>query len=138
MVDRGGWLELRLKASAGSKGCIPGRKRTFGDGFRRSVHSLIVSNGAEIRVSQRTLTIVCSAAAELMCAAPLYKRGLYLLMIRAAVITVSDSCFLGQRVDVSGRVVADLLQAHDFQVVILLSGVSSSFQRSLSFRLTGQ
>jgi molybdenum cofactor synthesis domain-containing protein len=38
-------------------------------------------------------------------------------MTRAAVITVSDSCFLGQRVDVSGRVVADLLQAHGFDVV---------------------
>ncbi len=38
-------------------------------------------------------------------------------MMRAAVITVSDSCFLGQRVDVSGRVVADVLQAHDFHVV---------------------
>ena len=38
-------------------------------------------------------------------------------MMRAAVITVSDSCFLGQRVDVSGRVVADLLQAHAFHVV---------------------
>src|SRR5271154_1360032 len=38
-------------------------------------------------------------------------------MIRAAVITVSDSCFLGQRGDVSGRVVADLLQAHAFHVV---------------------
>jgi molybdenum cofactor synthesis domain-containing protein len=52
-----------------------------------------------------------------MCAAPLHKRGLYLLMLRAAVITVSDSCFLGQRVDVSGRVVAELLQAHAFHVV---------------------
>jgi molybdopterin adenylyltransferase len=52
-----------------------------------------------------------------MCAVPLHKRGLYLIMIRAAVITVSDSCFLGQRVDVSGRVVADLLQAHAFHVV---------------------
>jgi molybdopterin adenylyltransferase len=38
-------------------------------------------------------------------------------MMRAAVITVSDSCFLGQRVDVSGRVVAELLQAHAFHVV---------------------
>ena len=38
-------------------------------------------------------------------------------MLRAAVITVSDSCFLGQRVDVSGRVVAELLQAHAFHVV---------------------
>jgi molybdopterin adenylyltransferase len=38
-------------------------------------------------------------------------------MMRAAVITVSDSCFRGQRVDVSGRVVADLLQAHAFHVV---------------------
>src|SRR5271156_2755317 len=38
-------------------------------------------------------------------------------MLRAAVITVSDSCFLGQRVDVSGRVVAELLQSHAFHVV---------------------
>jgi molybdopterin adenylyltransferase len=38
-------------------------------------------------------------------------------MMRAVVITVSDSCFLGQRVDVSGRVVANLLQAHAFEVV---------------------
>ena len=38
-------------------------------------------------------------------------------MMRAAVITVSDSCFQGQRVDISGRVVAELLQAHDFHVV---------------------
>lgn len=40
-----------------------------------------------------------------------------LSMVRAAVITVSDSCFRGQRVDVSGRVVAEMLQAHDFQVI---------------------
>jgi molybdenum cofactor synthesis domain-containing protein len=38
-------------------------------------------------------------------------------MMRAAVITVSDSCFLGQRVDVSGPVVADLLLVHGFHVV---------------------
>jgi molybdopterin adenylyltransferase len=38
-------------------------------------------------------------------------------MMRAAVITVSDSCFLGQRVDVSGPAVADLLLEHGFQVV---------------------
>src|SRR6202453_4026192 len=38
-------------------------------------------------------------------------------MMRASVITVSDSCFLGQRVDVSGRVVADLLAAHAFDVI---------------------
>jgi molybdopterin adenylyltransferase len=38
-------------------------------------------------------------------------------MMRAAVITVSDSSFLGQRVDVSGPVVAELLQAHGFHVV---------------------
>ena len=38
-------------------------------------------------------------------------------MMRAAVITVSDSCFQGQRVDVSGRVVADLLLVHGFDVV---------------------
>src|SRR5271168_2250685 len=38
-------------------------------------------------------------------------------MMRAAVITVSDSCFRGQRVDVSGQVVAELLKANDFQVI---------------------
>jgi molybdopterin adenylyltransferase len=38
-------------------------------------------------------------------------------MFRAAVITVSDSCFLGQRVDVSGPVVAGVLQGHGFHVV---------------------
>jgi molybdopterin adenylyltransferase len=37
--------------------------------------------------------------------------------MRAAVITVSDSCFRGQRVDVSGPVVADLLRAAGFQVI---------------------
>jgi molybdopterin adenylyltransferase len=37
--------------------------------------------------------------------------------MRAAVITVSDSCFRGQRVDVSGPVVADLLRANAFQVI---------------------
>jgi molybdopterin adenylyltransferase len=37
--------------------------------------------------------------------------------MRAAVITVSDSCFRGQRVDVSGQVVADLLRANAFQVI---------------------
>ena len=36
-------------------------------------------------------------------------------MMRAAVITVSDSCFRGQRVDISGRVVAELLQANAFR-----------------------
>ena len=38
-------------------------------------------------------------------------------MMRAAVITVSDSCFRGQRVDVSGPAVADLLQANAFHVI---------------------
>jgi molybdopterin adenylyltransferase len=38
-------------------------------------------------------------------------------MMRAAVITVSDSCFQGQRVDVSGRVVAELLETNAFHVV---------------------
>ena len=38
-------------------------------------------------------------------------------MMRAAVITVSDSCFRGQRVDVSGRLIVDLLQTKGFQVV---------------------
>jgi molybdopterin adenylyltransferase len=37
--------------------------------------------------------------------------------MRAAVITVSDSCFRGQRVDVSGAVVADLLRANAFLVI---------------------
>ena len=37
--------------------------------------------------------------------------------MRAAVITVSDSCFRGQRVDVSGGVIVSLLQAHAFQVI---------------------
>jgi molybdopterin adenylyltransferase len=41
-----------------------------------------------------------------------YNRGM-----RAAVITVSDSCFRGQRVDVSGSVVAELLQANAFRVI---------------------
>jgi molybdopterin adenylyltransferase len=37
--------------------------------------------------------------------------------MRAAVITVSDSAFRGQRVDLSGRVVSELLQAKGFQVI---------------------
>jgi molybdenum cofactor synthesis domain-containing protein len=37
--------------------------------------------------------------------------------MRAAVITVSDSCFRGQRVDVSGGVVVSLLRAHTFEVI---------------------
>jgi molybdopterin adenylyltransferase len=37
--------------------------------------------------------------------------------MRAAVITVSDSCFVGQRVDVSGRVVSELLQSRGFEVI---------------------
>src|SRR5580693_921321 len=41
-----------------------------------------------------------------------YNRGM-----RAAVITVSDSCFRGQRVDISGPAVADLLRANDFEVI---------------------
>lgn len=38
-------------------------------------------------------------------------------MLRAVVITVSDSCFQGQRVDVSGKVVVEVLRAHGFDVV---------------------
>jgi molybdopterin adenylyltransferase len=38
-------------------------------------------------------------------------------MLRAVVITVSDSCFQGQRVDVSGKAVVEVLRAHDFDVV---------------------
>ena len=37
--------------------------------------------------------------------------------MRAAVITVSDSSFRGDRVDVSGAVVVDLLRAHAFLVI---------------------
>jgi molybdopterin adenylyltransferase len=39
------------------------------------------------------------------------------MKMRAAVITVSDSCFRGQKVDISGPVVSDLLQAHGFGVI---------------------
>src|ERR1700733_1441957 len=73
---------------------MPGR--TSGYRHRTSSHSLIVSDLAEIGHSQRTLTIV---------------------LMRAAVITVSDSCFRGQRVDVSGTVVADLLRANAVVVI---------------------
>jgi molybdopterin adenylyltransferase len=37
-------------------------------------------------------------------------------MPRAAVITVSDSCYQGQRVDVSGPAVAELLRSHSIAV----------------------
>ena len=37
--------------------------------------------------------------------------------MRAAVITVSDSCFRGERVDLSGPAVAELLQTSDFHIV---------------------
>jgi molybdopterin adenylyltransferase len=37
--------------------------------------------------------------------------------MRAAVITVSDSCFRGERVDVSGPEVVDLLRAQGFDVI---------------------
>src|SRR5258707_13416166 len=37
-------------------------------------------------------------------------------MLRAAVITVSDSCFQGQRVDLSGPAVAELLRANSIRV----------------------
>ena len=40
-----------------------------------------------------------------------------MVMMRAAVITVSDSCFGGRRVDVSGRRIVTLLQARGFQVI---------------------
>ncbi len=38
-------------------------------------------------------------------------------MMNASVITVSDSCFRGQRVDVSGHLVADLLKSNAFRVI---------------------
>jgi molybdopterin adenylyltransferase len=41
----------------------------------------------------------------------------YNRLMRAAVITVSDSCFRGLRVDISGPAVADLLRANAFQVI---------------------
>jgi molybdopterin adenylyltransferase len=46
-----------------------------------------------------------------------FTKSTYNRLMRAAVITVSDSCFRGQRVDVSGRVVCDLLEANAFQVI---------------------
>ena len=41
----------------------------------------------------------------------------YNRLMRAAVITVSDSCFRGQRKDLSGPAVVDLLRANAFQVI---------------------
>jgi molybdopterin adenylyltransferase len=41
----------------------------------------------------------------------------YNRLMRAAVITVSDSCFRGTRIDVSGPAVAGLLRANAFQVI---------------------
>ena len=38
-------------------------------------------------------------------------------MFRAAVITVSDSCFQGQRTDLSGPAIVELLKANDFEVI---------------------
>ncbi len=38
-------------------------------------------------------------------------------MFRAAVITVSDSCFRGERVDVSGPTVAKALKTNGFEVI---------------------
>jgi molybdopterin adenylyltransferase len=38
-------------------------------------------------------------------------------MFRTAVITVSDSCFRGERVDISGPVIVDLLKTNGFQVI---------------------
>jgi molybdopterin adenylyltransferase len=38
-------------------------------------------------------------------------------MFRAAVITVSDSCSLGQRTDLSGPIVVELLKANSFAVI---------------------
>jgi molybdopterin adenylyltransferase len=37
--------------------------------------------------------------------------------MRASVITVSDSCFRGQRVDVSGPTIVELLKAKGFQII---------------------
>jgi molybdopterin adenylyltransferase len=48
---------------------------------------------------------------------PAFTNSPYNRLMRAAVITVSDSCFRGQRVDVSGPAVADLLCANAFQVI---------------------
>jgi molybdopterin adenylyltransferase len=41
----------------------------------------------------------------------------YNRQMRASVITVSDSCFRGERVDVSGPIVADMLKAKGFQMI---------------------
>ena len=48
---------------------------------------------------------------------PAFTISPYNRLMRAAVITVSDSCFRGQRVDVSGPAVADLLRENAFQVI---------------------
>lgn len=46
-----------------------------------------------------------------------HQRITHLPMMRAAVITVSDSCFRGERVDLSGRLLVELLQARGFHVI---------------------
>jgi molybdopterin adenylyltransferase len=48
---------------------------------------------------------------------PAFTKTPYNREMRACVITVSDSCFRGQRVDVSGAIVADMLKAKGFQVI---------------------
>jgi molybdopterin adenylyltransferase len=48
---------------------------------------------------------------------PAFTISPYNRLMRAAVITVSDSCFRGERVDISGPAVADLLRANAFQVI---------------------
>jgi molybdopterin adenylyltransferase len=95
VVYREGWLELRLKASAGSKGCNPDRdEQPAAD----SAHPVILS----LFEWSRELAFTNSPYNRLM---------------RAAVITVSDSCFRGQRIDVSGPLVSELLQANAFHVI---------------------
>jgi molybdopterin adenylyltransferase len=88
-------LAFRLRASAGSKRCESGpNERTAKDCTRIAILSFFPYSG-ELAFTNTT-----------------YNREM-----RAAVITVSDSSFRGDRVDVSGRVVSELLQASGFEVI---------------------
>ena len=84
--------------------------------MRTSYYLLILSQGAETRHSSETLTIGTRQSGSERKTAP-GRKGDYLSIRRAAVITVSDSCFRGERVDVSGPLVAALLQTNGFQVI---------------------
>ena len=65
MIDREGWLELRLKASPAAKVQSKPAANT-GDRLRTSYDSLILSNRTKNSVSQRALTIVLNAVSQLL------------------------------------------------------------------------